>query len=55
MEYNSTANDVTEQVIKGNIQLVKHLNEENQDVETDGDSFDGNVGMDRTAGGRRGL
>ena len=24
VEYNSTANDVTEQVIKGNIALIKH-------------------------------
>ena len=45
VEYNSTANDVTEQVIKGNIQLVKHIDKDNEDVESDGDSSDGNVGM----------
>lgn len=45
VEYSSTANDVTEQVIKGNIQLIKHLDEENQVVDSDRDSSDGNVGM----------
>lgn len=45
VEYNSVSNDVTEDVIKGNIQIVKHLDEENTDVETDGDSSDGNVGV----------
>jgi len=45
VEYNSTANDVMEQVIKGNIQLVKHIDKDNEDVESSGDSSDGNVGI----------
>lgn len=34
VEYNSTANDVTEQVIKGNIALIKHTDDGETQIET---------------------
>ena len=34
MEYNSTANDVTEQVIKGNIAIIKHTDDGKTQIET---------------------
>ena len=34
VEYNSTANDVTEQVIKGNISLIKHTDDGSTQLET---------------------
>ena len=34
VEYNSTANDVTEQVIKGNIALIKHTDDGETQLET---------------------
>ncbi len=34
MEYNSTANDVTEQIIKGQIALIKHTNNGDTQIET---------------------
>ena len=34
MEYNSTANDVTEQVIKGKIALIKHTDDGETQLET---------------------
>ena len=33
IEHNTTSNDVTEQVIKGSIRLIKHIDAENEDVE----------------------
>lgn len=34
IEHNTTSNDVTEDVIKGNIRLIKHIDAEDEDVET---------------------
>ena len=34
VEYNSTANDVTEQVIKGNIAIIKHTDDGETQIET---------------------
>lgn len=34
VEHNTTSNDVTEDVIKGNIRLIKHIDAEDEDVET---------------------
>ena len=34
VEYNSTANDVTEQVIKGKIALIKHTDDGETQIET---------------------
>lgn len=44
LEYNSTTVKAYEDVIKGKVQLVKHLDQENQNVETDGESG-GNLGI----------
>lgn len=34
VEHNTTSNDVTEEIIKGNIRLIKHIDAEDEDVET---------------------
>ena len=45
VELNTTENHVTEKVIYGNIQLVKHTDDPDPDVADEEHSDDGNAGM----------